>query len=173
MKKSLLIAMLTFTSFNAFSSTLVKCVVINPRNVLVLDIDQSHLKGTLTELNGQTAAIESTNGSTFNGADFFGEITLAPGVYTSPTAKTHAVLTDINGNKQILNCIKRNLPIAFLDNTANITQSDMSQCRVTIPRTGNPHRDYDNKFRACRAKAISLNLDPDQSRACSAICMKS
>lgn len=175
MKKSLLIAMLTLTSLNSFSSTLVKCIVTNPRNVLILDIDSTHLKGTLTELNGQAVAIESTDGNTFTGTDFSGEITLAPGVYTSPATKTHALLVDAAGNKQYLNCMKRNLVDTILDTPTDVptpTTPDYSECRVQITHTGNPHRDYDNKFRACRAKAVELGFKAEEQRTCQAICMK-
>lgn len=173
--KITLLAILTFTSFNSFSSTLIKCVVTNPRNVLILDIDSTHLKGTLTELNGQAVAIESTDGSNFTGPDFLGEIALAPGVYTSPATKTHAVLTDATGNKQLLNCMKRNLVDTILDSSTDVptpTTPDYSQCKVEITHTGNPHRDYDNKFRACRALGTKLFPEINQAAACRATCMK-
>jgi hypothetical protein len=47
-----------------------------------------------------------------------------------------------------------------------------SECRVPPPNLGNPHRNYDAKFRACRIKATTLGFPGDQARTCQAICMK-
>jgi hypothetical protein len=173
MKKTIIVSMLALLSFNSFSSTLVKCVVPSPRNVLILDIDQTHLKGKLSEMGAPEVSIESTDGYTFVGADFNAAITLAPGVYTSPASKTHAVLTLPSGERKVLNCIKRNFSEALAEIVSPVAAvADMSQCRVVVQRTNNPHRDYDNKFRACRTKAFELKLPLEEARACTAICMK-
>ncbi len=155
----------------AFSSTLIKCVVPNPRNVLLLEIDNTNLAGTLTELNGSPVAIESADGRTFVGADFFGSITLAPGALSSLSGRTHAVLTTPNG-KQVLNCMKRTSVSleALIETPAPAT--GFEECRVPRIDLGNPHRNYDAKFRACRAKAVSIGKVGEELRRCQAICMK-
>lgn len=47
-----------------------------------------------------------------------------------------------------------------------------TKCVVPQPNLGNTHRNYDAKFRACRAKAAQLGLDSITGRMCSAFCMK-
>lgn len=172
----LFILSLIVLSQTTFANTLVKCVVVNPRNVLTLDINDDHLTGTLTELNGSTVAIESTDGKTFEGQNFLGSITLAPGVYTSPASRTHAMLTDLNGNKSVLNCMKRNFPTPTPTPANALVESlivpGFEDCQVTPPNYGNPHRNYDAKFRLCRAKSVELGFLGEDARRCAAICMK-
>lgn len=165
MKNLFLILMLI--SHNVFANTLVQCVVPSPRNVLTLDIEDNHQKATLTELNGSPVNIESQDGQTFYGNDFFGIIRLAPGVYASKASRTHAVLTTQAGNQIVLNCMKRNIP-----SPVNQFVPGFEACQVTVPDYGNPHRNYDAKFRLCRAKSNSLGFQGEDARRCSAICMK-
>jgi hypothetical protein len=165
--KSLILSFVIFTSFSAQSSTFIKCIVPNPKNVLILEIDDTHLKGTATELGGSPVAIESRDERIFSGVDFLGVITLSPGVFNSISSKTHASLEIEFGHPILLNCIKRNIATA-----PSIVDEVLSDC--TVPRIdyGNPHRNYDAHFRACNLKARKLSLDEDNKKACVAYCMK-
>lgn len=164
--KSLIIPLMLITS-HVFANTLVQCVVPQPRNVLTLDINDNHQEATLTELNGSPVTVVSQDGQTFYGNDFFGTLTLAPGVYTSKASRTHAVLINQNGSRMILNCMKRNIP-----SPVSQLVTGFEECQVTVPDYGNPHRNYDAKFRLCRAKSITLGHQGEDARRCAAICMK-
>ncbi len=169
MKTSIVIIFLTIISFNSFGSTLVKCVVPNPRNVLTLEIDDSYLQGTITELNGLPVKIESGDGKTFSGNDFFGVITFAPGINSSPSSRTLALLVDQKGNRSLLNCMKKNSH----SNIRELVEIDWNLlCRVPKIDLGVQRRNYDYKFRACRAKGLELSHDLENQRACAALCMK-
>lgn len=48
----------------------------------------------------------------------------------------------------------------------------LSDCVVNVPDTGNPHRTYDAKMRACRVKASQISRDTNFTRACIMYCMK-
>jgi len=50
--------------------------------------------------------------------------------------------------------------------------TDPASCRVPTPNLGNPHRNYDAKFRSCRAKAVELGFGGQEQRACIAYCMR-
>jgi hypothetical protein len=165
--KSLILSFVIFTSLSAYSSTFIKCIVPNPKNVLILEIDDTHLKATATELGGSPVAIESRDERIFSGVDFLGVITLSPGVFNSISSKTHVSLEIEFGHPILLNCIKRNIvtPPPFIDEA-------LSEC--TAPRVdyGNPHRNYDAHFRACNLTARKLGLDANNARACVSYCMK-
>lgn len=149
MKNIIIATFLLLSLETTWANTLITCSLSSESNTFFLEIDNNRLTGILTELNHSPINIESTDGKTFTGIDFLGSITLGNNL-------TSSVFTDKDGKESPLTCI---------NNT-------FDNCRVPVIDYGNPHRNRDAKMRSCRAKAISLNLDNENQRACIATCMK-